>query len=139
MQWLTTVQKRKQLPKSMASDIIWLQDQGKHYGPDVQLFSYVEYIWLVRSGKLINQSTLFRYNCMIDTLRIMDWQDDYYLINGWKYGTKVSVLFTKNHSFIVYLLRPEGLPIPLRCTWLGVLTGYFLFSSKTDEKLRITR
>ena len=69
MQWLSNAQKRKVFPKSLAPDILWLLDQGKRYGPAARLFSKVEYIWLASSGELSSQSVLFRFTCMIDTLR----------------------------------------------------------------------
>ncbi|KFD23295.1 hypothetical protein GYRE_02390 [Yokenella regensburgei ATCC 49455] len=33
MQWLLAAQKHKQYPRTLASDIIWLQEQGKQYEP----------------------------------------------------------------------------------------------------------
>ncbi|WP_336241536.1 DUF2913 family protein [Citrobacter freundii] len=76
MQWLLTAQKHKLFPRTLASDIIWLQEQGKRYGPSARLYSKVEYIWLASAGKLTQQSTLFRFTYMIDTLQAMglvDW------------------------------------------------------------------
>ncbi|WP_373225102.1 DUF2913 family protein [Enterobacter cloacae complex sp. ESBL7] len=60
MQWLLTAQKRKLFPRALASDIIWLQEQGKRHGPSARLYSKVEYIWLASSGELTQQSTRFR-------------------------------------------------------------------------------
>ena len=42
MQWLLTAQKRKLFPRMLASDIIWLQEQGKRYGPSARLYSKVD-------------------------------------------------------------------------------------------------
>jgi hypothetical protein len=39
---LPTVQKRKLFPRALASDIIWLQEKGKRYGPSARLYSKVE-------------------------------------------------------------------------------------------------
>jgi hypothetical protein len=61
MQWLSTAQKRKLFPRSLAQDIIWLQEQGKHKGPSARLYNKVEYLWLASSGELTKQSTLFRF------------------------------------------------------------------------------
>ncbi|HAT6805127.1 TPA: DUF2913 family protein [Citrobacter freundii] len=99
MQWLSTAQKRKLFSRSLAPDIIWLQDQGKCLGSAARLYSKVEYIWLVSSGELASQSTLFRFTCMIDTLRTMGWKD--YLLsdvdreNSWKAGEDVSAVYTQ--------------------------------------------
>ncbi len=86
MQWLSTVQKRKLFPKTLAQDIIWLQNEGKRYGPDARLYSKIEYAWLASSGKLASQSTLFRFTCMIDTLRTMGWLDHLLSDNEWDIG-----------------------------------------------------
>lgn len=102
MQWLSSAQKRKVFPKSLAPDILWLLDQGKRYGPAARLFSKVEYIWLASSGELSNQSVLFRFTCMIDTLRTMGWQD--YLLSdaewqsGWKSGMASPAVYTQKSS-----------------------------------------
>ena len=97
MQWLLNAQKRKVFPKSLATDIILLQEQGKLKVPSARLYSKVEYIWLASSGELANQSVLFRFTCMFDTLRSMGWKDyllsDGDWINGWKAGTKISAVY----------------------------------------------
>lgn len=61
MQWLLVAQKRKLFSRELASGIIWLQEQGKRYGPSARLYHKVEYIWLASSGELTQQSTLFRF------------------------------------------------------------------------------
>ena len=102
MQWLANAQKRKLFPKAMAADILWLQAQGKRYGVASRLYSKVEYIWLASSGELTSQSELFKFTCMIDTLRTMGWQD--YLLsdvdwrNGWTAGATVSGIYTQKSS-----------------------------------------
>ncbi|WP_243406575.1 hypothetical protein [Lelliottia aquatilis] len=75
MRRLPTVQKRKLFPRTLVSDIIWQQEQGKRYGPSARLYSKAEYIWLASSGELTQQSTLFRFTYIIETLRAMDWID----------------------------------------------------------------
>ncbi|HDR2587865.1 TPA: DUF2913 family protein [Enterobacter ludwigii] len=86
MQWLLTAQKRKLFPRMLASDIIWLQEQGKRYGLSARLYSKVEYIWLASSGELAQQSTLFRFTYMIDTLRTMGWKDMLLSAKEWAAG-----------------------------------------------------
>ncbi|KLP46319.1 DUF2913 family protein [Enterobacter ludwigii] len=86
MQWLLTAQKRKLFPRTLAPDIIWLQEQGKRYGSSARLYSKVEYIWLASSGGLTQQSTLFRFTYMIDTLRTMGWKDILLSAKEWAAG-----------------------------------------------------
>jgi len=86
MLWLLAAQKRKLFPRTLASDIIWLQEQGEIYGPSARLYSKVEYIWLVSSGELTQQSTLFRFTYMIDTLRTMGWKDMLLSAKEWAAG-----------------------------------------------------
>ncbi|MGJ3448455.1 DUF2913 family protein [Enterobacter sp. PTB] len=90
MQWLLTAQKRKLFPRTLASDIIWLQEQGKRYGPSARLYSKVEYIWLASSGELTQQSTLFRFTYMIDTLRTMGWIDWLVSAKEWEEKAKLA-------------------------------------------------
>ncbi|EBG2148514.1 DUF2913 family protein [Salmonella enterica] len=129
MQWLSTAQKRKLFPKSLAQDIIWLQDQGKRLGPAARLYSKVEYIWLASSGELASQSTLFRFTCMIDTLRTIGWQD--YLLsdddwqNGWKSGAQVSAVYTQKSRLHCSFTERGELITPLEIRLTGTPDGIF--------------
>lgn len=75
MQWLTTAQKRKLFPRSVAQDILWLIHEGKRYGFSAKLHRKLEYIWRASSGELLKQSVLFRFTFFIETLKTMDWRD----------------------------------------------------------------
>ena len=127
MQWLLTAQKRKLFPRTLASDIIWLQEQGKRYGPSARLYSKVEYIWLASSGKLTLQSTLFRFTYMIDTLRTMGWID--WLVSAKEWGEKdklagnVCAIYTpKDELHQVFTDKGELIkPMELRLT--GDISG----------------
>lgn len=129
MQWLSTAQKRKLFPKSLAPDIIWLQEQGKQKGPSARLYSKVEYIWLASSGELASQSTLFRFTCMIDTLRSMGWQDhllsDTEWQDGWKCGTDISAVYTQKSQLHSSFTESGNLILPLEVRVTGVPDGIF--------------
>lgn len=129
MQWLSTAQKRKVFPKSLASDIIWLQEQGKLKGPSARLYSKVEYIWLASSGELASQSTLFRFTCMIDTLRSMGWKDfllsDADWENNWMAGTDVSAIYTQKSQLHSSFIQSGQLIIPLEVRITGNPDGIF--------------
>ncbi|MEB6337960.1 DUF2913 family protein, partial [Serratia rhizosphaerae] len=49
-----------------------------------------EYIWLARSGELTQQSTLFRFTYMIETLRAMDWIDWLVSAKEWEEKAKLA-------------------------------------------------
>lgn len=129
MQWLSTAQKRKVFPKSLAPDIIWLQEQGKLKGPSARLYSKVEYIWLASSGELANQSVLFRFTCMIDTLRSMGWKD--YLLsdddweNGWQAGAEISAVYTQKSQLQRSFTEKGELTTPLELRITGIPDGIF--------------
>ncbi|MCG0456685.1 DUF2913 family protein [Enterobacter cloacae complex sp. ECC445] len=129
MQWLSTAQKRKLFPKSLAPDIIWLQAQGKQKGPAARLYSKVEYIWLASSGELASQSTLFRFTCMIDTLRSMGWQDhllsDTEWQEGWKCSTEVSAVYTQKSQLHRSFTEAGELMHPLEVRLTGIPDGIF--------------
>lgn len=127
MQWLSTAQKRKLFPKTLAQDIIWLQNEGKRYGPDARLYSKVEYIWLASSGELASQSTLFRFSCMIDTLRTMGWQD--YLLSddewdrGWSTGAEISAIYTQKSQLHSSFSEKGTLIMPMEIRLTGDISG----------------
>ena len=129
MQWLSTAQKRKLFPKSLAPDIIWLQAQGKQKGPAARLYSKVEYIWLASSGELASQSTLFRFTCMIDTLRTIGWKD--YLLsdadweNHWMAGTEAPAIYTKKSQLHCSFTESGQLIGPLEVRLSGKPDGIF--------------
>lgn len=127
MQWLLTAQKRKLFPRTLASDILWLQEQGKRYGPSARLYNKVEYIWLASSGEFTQQSTLFRFTYMIDTLRTMGWVD--WLVSAMEWEDKVKLagnvcaIYTpKDELHQVFTDRGELIrPMELRLT--GDISG----------------
>ncbi|MGC6031163.1 DUF2913 family protein [Enterobacter kobei] len=127
MQWLLAAQKRKLFPRTLASDIIWLQEQGKRYGASARLYSKVEYIWLASSGELTQQSTLFRFTYMIDTLRTMGWVDWLVSAKEWEEKAKlagnVCAIYTpKDELHQVFTDRGELIkPMELRLT--GDISG----------------
>jgi hypothetical protein len=127
MQWLLTAQKRKLFPRTLASDIIWLQEQGKCYGASARLYSKVEYIWLASSGELTQQSTLFRFTYMIDTLRTMGWIDWLVSAKEWEAKAKLAgnicAIYTpKDELHQVFTDRGELIkPMELRLT--GDISG----------------
>ncbi|CAD6175563.1 MULTISPECIES: DUF2913 family protein [Enterobacteriaceae] len=129
MQWLSTAQKRKLFPKSLAPDILWLQEQGKQKGPSARLYSKVEYIWLASSGELASQSTLFRFTCMIDTLRTMGWKDfllsDADWENNWMAGTDVSAIYTQKSQLHSSFTQSGQLIVPLEIRITGNPDGIF--------------
>jgi hypothetical protein len=127
MQWLATAQKRKLFSRDLAQDIIWLQEQGKRYGTAARLYSKVEYIWLASSGELAEQSALFRFTYMIDTLRTMGWQD--YLLSekdwhdGWKVANSVSAIYTPKEELSVSFTHEGALVRPLSLRFTGDISG----------------
>lgn len=127
MQWLSTAQKRKLFPRNLAPDILWLQEQGKRNGASARLYSKVEYIWLASSGELAEQSTLFRFTYMIDTLRTMGWQD--YLLSekdwhdGWKVADNVSAIYTPKEELSVSFTPEGALVRPLFLRFTGDISG----------------
>lgn len=127
MQWLSTAQKRKLFPKTLAQDIIWLQNEGKLYGPDARLYSKVEYIWLASSGELASQSTLFRFSCMIDALRTMGWQD--YLLSddewdrGWSTTAEISAIYTQKSRLHSSFSEKGTLIMPMEIRLTGDISG----------------
>ncbi len=127
MQWLLTAQKRKLFSRTLASDILWLQEQGKRYGLSARLYSKVEYLWLASSGELAQQSTFFRFTYMIDTLRTMGWKDMLLSAKEWAAGGKpagnVYAIYTpKDELHQVFTDRGELIkPMELRLT--GDISG----------------
>lgn len=127
MQWLSTAQKRKLFSKTLAPDIIWLQEQGKRYGAAARLYSKAEYIWLASSGELAQQSTLFRFTYMIDTLRTMGWQD--YLLSSkdwndeWKLAANIPAIYTPKEELHLSFTPKGALVRPLSLRFTGDISG----------------
>lgn len=75
MRWLETAMKRKLFPKSVASDILWLQGQGKKYSFSANLLNKVQYIWSSATGEIDKQNDMFKLTYFIETLKDMGWKD----------------------------------------------------------------
>ncbi len=127
MQWLLTAQKRKLFPRTLASDIIWLQERGKRYGASARLYSKVEYIWLASSGELTQQSTLFRFTYMIDTLRTMGWIDWLVSAKEWedkaKLAGNVCAIYTPKDKLHQVFTDKSELIKPMELRFTGDISG----------------
>lgn len=129
MQWLTTAQKRKLFPRSVAQDILWLIHEGKRYGFSAKLHRKLEYIWRASSGEMLKQSVLFRFTFFIETLKTMDWRDFLLSPQEWHSYHRESV--TAN---AVYTPKAELHPAfsdggelikPLEIRFTGDISGVF--------------
>ena len=60
IRWLASAQKQKRFPRSVAIDIQWMLERGRKYGLAGKLRQYLDYLWCSCSGKLAEQSDLFR-------------------------------------------------------------------------------
>lgn len=69
MNWLANAQKYKVFPRSVASDILWLQSEGKKNGIKADLIGNAEYWWKVSSGQIAQQDDLFRLTYFIELVR----------------------------------------------------------------------
>ncbi|WP_369064408.1 DUF2913 family protein [Enterobacter sp. MALB-1] len=129
MQWLTTAQKRKLFPRSVAQDILWLIHEGKRYGFSAKLHRKLEYIWRASSGELLKQSVLFRFTFFIETLKTMDWRD--FLLSPQEWHSYHRESITAN---AVYTPKAELHPAfsdggelikPLEIRFTGDISGVF--------------
>ena len=140
MQWLTTAQKRKLFPRSVAQDILWLIHEGKRYGFSAKLHRKLEYIWRASSGELLKQSVLFRFTFFIETLKTMDWRDFLLSPQEWDSYHRESV--TAN---AVYTPKAELHPAfsdggelikPLEIRFTGDISGVFPLLEQCHLKKR---
>ncbi|MBT1582300.1 hypothetical protein KK473_27245, partial [Klebsiella pneumoniae] len=89
----------------------------------------VEYLWLASSGEFTKQSTLFRFTCMIDTLRTMGWQD--YLLsdtdwqNGWTSSPGKPSIYTQQSTLSDKFTQSGKLIQPLSLRLSGLTDGIF--------------
>lgn len=75
IRWLTTAQKQKRFPKSVAVDISWLLARGRKYGPTARLRQHLESLWRSSSGNLAEQSDLFRLTYVTESLKARGWEN----------------------------------------------------------------
>ncbi|MGL5424630.1 MAG: DUF2913 family protein [Serratia fonticola] len=119
MQWLTTVQKQKRFPKSVAPDVSWLLALGKKYGFAAKLPDKLDYLYRSTSGVLAQQSDMFRMTYCLETLKTMGWRNDLVTEKEWAQGFKanartntiyiIKTLLEKSYSDAGELLTPMAL------------------------------
>lgn len=129
MQWLTTAQKRRLLPKNVAQDIAWLLAQGKKYGFSANLLNKIDYIYRSSVGELATQSVLFRFTYFIETLKTMGWLD--FLVppkdweNDWKYSETASAVYTPKAQLHTSFDDAGALIKPLPIRFTGDISGVY--------------
>jgi len=129
MQWLTTAQKRKLFPRSVAQDILWLINEGKRYGFSAKLHRKLEYIWRASSGELLKQSVLFRFTFFIETLKTMDWRDFLLSPQEWhsyhRESVTASAVYTPKAELHPAFSDGGELSKPLEIRFTGDISGIF--------------
>lgn len=129
MQWLTTAQKRRLLPKNVAPDIAWLLAQGKKYGFSANLLNKIDYIYRSSVGELATQSVLFRFTYFIETLKTMGWLD--FLVppkdweRGWKCSETASAVYTPKAQLHPSFDDAGALIKPLPIRFTGDISGVY--------------
>jgi len=83
MQWLTTAQKQKRFPRSVASDLSWLLAQGKQYGFAAKLPDKLNELYHSTNGVMAHQCDLFRLTAFIESLKARGWRNEMVLPDEW--------------------------------------------------------
>ncbi|MGJ3438261.1 hypothetical protein BSQ98_24710 [Serratia liquefaciens] len=97
--WLSTAQKQKRFPKSVAIDIQWLLERGRKHGPASKLRQHLEYLWRSCSGNLAAQSDLFRLTYASETLKDQGW--DNYVLDAKEWKSCVMPVPSQHNGFYV--------------------------------------
>ncbi|WP_052130753.1 DUF2913 family protein [Erwinia typographi] len=99
IRWLATAQKQKRFPKSVATDIRWLLEQGRRHGPAGRLHRHLEYIWRSCRGNLADQSDLFRLTYATETLKDQGW--DNYVMDSREWAAGGTPVPSQHNGFWV--------------------------------------
>jgi hypothetical protein len=99
IRWLTTAQKQKRFPKSVAVDIAWLLERGRRYGATARLRQHLEYLWKSASGNLAEQSDLFRLTYVTETLKDRGWENR--VLNAAEWAQHPVDIVTTGNGFLV--------------------------------------
>lgn len=86
IRWLATAQKQKRFSKCVATDIVWLLNHGRRYGPAGKLKQRLDYLWRSCTGAVEAQSDLFRLTYATETLNNMGWNNFLLSSKEWKSG-----------------------------------------------------
>ncbi|MFW5401210.1 DUF2913 family protein [Yersinia sp. 1252 StPb PI] len=75
IRWLSLAQKQKRFPKTVAQDIVWLQEKGRLKGTTANLKKHVEYLYRSCPRVIEDQTDLFRLTYSIETLKERGWRN----------------------------------------------------------------
>lgn len=86
IRWLATAQKQKRFPRSVAIDIAWLLERGRKHGPAGKICQHLEYLWRSCSGRIADQSDLFRLTYACEHLKDQGWNNYVMSTQEWRSG-----------------------------------------------------
>lgn len=75
VRWLSTAQKQKRFPKSVASEITLMLDRGRRYGTDANLCNHLETLWNMNNHSIARGSGLFRLTQAIQAMKNLGWEN----------------------------------------------------------------
>ncbi|NDL65836.1 DUF2913 family protein [Acerihabitans arboris] len=75
LSWMATAQKQKRFPKSIAMDISLLIAYARRLGIRANLIQQLRAIYIVGMSPLGEPTDQTRFNCVIESLRSLGWQD----------------------------------------------------------------
>ncbi|WP_168195943.1 DUF2913 family protein [Nissabacter sp. SGAir0207] len=122
MGWLANAQKYKLFSRAVASDILWLQSEGKKKGAKANLIGNADYWWKIHSGQVANQDDLFRLTYFIERAQQAGWQselvdDKDWMDESYSYPKKQTVYMRKMDLIHAYDDNMKRLqPVEMRFT-----------------------
>lgn len=105
LRWLAAAQKQRRLPRSVAPDIDSLLRLGRQKGPAAGLQQRLEYLLQSCTGRVTQQSALFRLTHAIEYLRSQGWVNAVVTDEEWVPGS----LYTEYADVSALLVRKSEL------------------------------
>ncbi|EGT3611397.1 DUF2913 family protein [Morganella morganii] len=93
IRWLATAQKQRRFCKEVAIDITWLIKQGRTLGMSAKLPQKLEYLYRSCTGKLSEQTDLFRLTYALETTKEQGFY--YQLLSEKEWSTRYQTIHEK--------------------------------------------
>lgn len=73
VRWFADAERQRRFPRDVATDIRWIQQQGRSLGVRAQLAKKLDYIWRSTTGDIMAQTELFRLTWGLETAHSQQW------------------------------------------------------------------
>lgn len=142
MRWLETAQKKKLMPKSVATELNWFIAEGRRLGYRAGLRTKAEYLWHTGTHAQESLSDRRRVTQFFEAMKMLGWRDMLVTDREWDLLTatysSTPTVWLRNSALHNSFDTDENMTTPIEIKLNKIFEGVFLLAEDASLNLKMT-